>query len=296
MVETMRRPWSEVGIDVSDQESVEEALEDANLNFEVKVLNTHYKLAGKSYSGEPYNFIVRTDGPRVLGTCKGKFVPLQNHVLAEIAQPWINDGSAKLDTIGTFGNGEKVWILLKLPRLRVWIRDSDAIDHYLLLLNGHDGSTSIQMGIIPFRLWCANQLPRLGGTMEKFRHTENASDMLAFFRDAITSRLQLMEQNSADLIKLTQIRCSFEEGERYFRKVLGMKAVGDLTTRSVNILEKVLLLFGRGGTWWDAFNAVNEYLNYEIGREQVTRLNSLWFGANNTTNEKALKLAMEKVL
>lgn len=291
MVEVMRRPWSEIGIDISNQDSVEGALEDAGLNFEVKVLNIYYKMGGKNFVGNPFKLIVRTDGPRVLGICKGKFVPLQNNVLIEIAQPLIDNGSAKLDTIGTFGNGEKVWILLKLHELRVWVAENDAIDHYLLLLNGHDGSTSIQMGIIPFRLCCANQLPRLGGTMEKFRHTENAGDMLAFFSDAIAERLKLMKQNLVDLVKLTEFQCSSEEGERYFKEVLNMKS--ELTTRSKNILEKVMFLFKGGSTWWDAFNAANEYLNYEIGREQTTRLNSLWFGANNMTNEKALRLALK---
>lgn len=45
------------------------------------------------------------------------------------------------------------------------------------------------------------------------------------------------------------------------------------------------------GTYWSAYNAVNEYLNYSRGHNPDTRLNSLWFGQNATTNNLALEVA-----
>lgn len=47
------------------------------------------------------------------------------------------------------------------------------------------------------------------------------------------------------------------------------------------------------GTFWTAYNAVTEYLNYERGNTPETRLNSLWFGANAKTNLEALEIAVE---
>lgn len=45
------------------------------------------------------------------------------------------------------------------------------------------------------------------------------------------------------------------------------------------------------GSYWTAYNAVNEYLNYSRGHTEDTRLNSLWFGQNATANKLALDTA-----
>jgi phage/plasmid-like protein (TIGR03299 family) len=45
------------------------------------------------------------------------------------------------------------------------------------------------------------------------------------------------------------------------------------------------------GTYWTAYNAINEYLNYDRGHNKDTRLNSLWFGQNATANNLALDVA-----
>lgn len=71
---------------------------------------------------------------------------------------------------------------------------------------------------------------------------------------------------------------------------------------NANILEAVIANMdaGRGtenaasrGTFWTAYNAVTEYLNYERGHTPETRLDSLWFGQNAKTNMEALQIAVE---
>lgn len=47
------------------------------------------------------------------------------------------------------------------------------------------------------------------------------------------------------------------------------------------------------GTWWTAYNAVNEELNYGRGHSDSTRVNSLWFGDSAKKNSEALELALE---
>jgi phage/plasmid-like protein (TIGR03299 family) len=291
---TTDRPWSEIGIDVSDQISIKQALIQADLDFYVAVKQGYFKEKKAVISAENYFYIVRTDIPRVLGQCKSRFKPLQNDVLVEIAQPLISSGKVSLDTIGTFGEGEKVWILLRLNEFR---SDELGLDHYLLLMNGHDGETSIQVGIIPFRLSCANMLPKVGKYMIKFKHTENAEEMLQFFNKEIESRLNETNDMVQDFIKLARKPVkNTNELNKYFRIVMGFATAGELPTRSKNIVAHLFHLFrtGRGNkgeTWWDAFNAVTEYLNYTAGRNQTTRLNSLWFGKGDQVSNKALELA-----
>jgi len=50
---------------------------------------------------------------------------------------------------------------------------------------------------------------------------------------------------------------------------------------------------GAKGSWFDAYQAVNSYLNHERGHRPETRLNSLWFGQSRATDEYALQLALD---
>jgi len=47
------------------------------------------------------------------------------------------------------------------------------------------------------------------------------------------------------------------------------------------------------GTWWQAFNAVTYLCDHEFGRNQDTRLQSAWFGANKDRKNQALEKAVE---
>ena len=75
----------------------------------------------------------------------------------------------------------------------------------------------------------------------------------------------------------------------------------ELATRTKNIIGKVeeFFLLGKGndlpgvnGTYWAAYNGVTEYLNYEKGRTNENRMDSLWFGQNGNLSQKALDTAV----
>ena len=69
-----------------------------------------------------------------------------------------------------------------------------------------------------------------------------------------------------------------------------------------NIVDEVVGLceFGQGndlpsvtGTYWSAYNGITEWLSYNRGHNQQTRLNSLWFGDSANINKQALATALE---
>ena len=292
------RPWSEIGDDVSDEIMVAQALEKAGAGFKVEVVPACFRLNDSTdiKNASNYNFIIRDDTQDVLGVCKERFVPLQNYVLIDIVQPLINSGKAQLDTIGVFGKGEKVWMLIKLPEHSFQIVDT--VETYLLLVNGNDGSTSMMLGVVPFRLACTNQLPTIGQHMIKFRHTENAEEMLGFFRLKLSSQLQKSKEYIDKLKTLVSKPVTSDQLQDYFRDVLEL-GKGELSTRGKNKLQILEDMYYGGraaipGHWYGAFNAVTEYLSYSAGRTQESRLNSLWFGKNSEVNFRALKLAIER--
>jgi hypothetical protein len=68
------------------------------------------------------------------------------------------------------------------------------------------------------------------------------------------------------------------------------------------LMEKIVPLFenGRGnnmkgvrGTMWGAYNSLTEYATWGRGRDSDTRLESLWFGTNGKTNQRAFEVAVK---
>jgi len=47
------------------------------------------------------------------------------------------------------------------------------------------------------------------------------------------------------------------------------------------------------GSWWQAFNAVTYLTDHKLGRSADARLQSAWYGQNNTLKANALKFATE---
>jgi len=91
--------------------------------------------------------------------------------------------------------------------------------------------------------------------------------------------------------------------EKYVKIVFGVqdKTDDEIKTRTKNILQSVETLFttGKGndlpgvtGTYWAAYNSVTEYLNYDRGRNNANRMDSLWFGQNKQMSVKALDTAL----
>ena len=62
---------------------------------------------------------------------------------------------------------------------------------------------------------------------------------------------------------------------------------------SLFIYEHGFSLITKISTYWAAYNGFNEYLNYNKGRTEDNRLDSLWFGLNANDNTKALEKAMQ---
>ena len=91
---------------------------------------------------------------------------------------------------------------------------------------------------------------------------------------------------------------------KYVKILLDVENVVDseLPKKTTNIMDEMFKLIDSGigqdnpairGTFWSAYNGVNEYLNYSKGRSVSNRLDSLWFGTGATLNSKALELAIK---
>lgn len=271
--------------DVSTCKSMHEVLESIGANFTVGTENA-YVLRNISSNNSNlyhevhgYKFIYRTDTGQVLGRCRTRWKPLQNRDAFARFQVLIDEGQVVPSNAGILGS--KVWVLVKINRPPLIIRDGDTVEKYALIINGHDGGTALTVAYTPIRVYCTNMLPNMKGTlMTRVCHQKNMKDKIeaaldkadAEF-DKLYDRLKWMANHEVDF-------------DKYIKQVFDIKE--PMSTRMKNIVEKIKSLHeGTATTYYDAYNAVCKYLNFYKGRPK-SRLASLWFGPSAKQNRKAL--------
>lgn len=254
--------------------------------------------SGSVYHKVPgYRFIYRTDTGQVLGRCRSRWKPLQNKDAFERFQTLIDEGQVTPANAGILGS--KVWMLVKINRPPLVIRRNDKIEKYALIVNGHDGGTALTVAYTPIRVFCANMLPSLkrAGKINLTRvcHQTKMKEKIVAALDQADAEFSKLE---AQLCTMATKKCHFYT---YMEKVFSVTIDEKLPTRTRNNIEKIKefydkerFVYGSEGTFYDAYNAFTQYLNFVKGRSENTRLNSLWFGPNAKQSKKAFDIALEQ--
>jgi len=296
-------PWHGLGNKVDADIGVEDAIVAAGLDWEVGLKDL------QTVDGVPVSHRAtyrKTDGS-ILGVVGPRYTPLQNKDSFDWFQPFIDAGECGIHTAGSLHSGQKVWVLAQLNRDSSEIVRGDDVSKFILLSNSHDGTTAIRVGYTPIRVVCVNTLAMAhnnkNSQLIRIRHTRSSKNNLEQVRD-IMDNINSQFEATAEQFRFLASK-NFNQGDirRYVKTMLGIDGTvdGDIKTRTRNIMDEILALVegpkqsatNVRGTWWAAYNGYNEYLNYNKGRTEDNRLDSLWFGANANDNIKALEKAME---
>ena len=296
-------PWHGLGNQVESDITVADAIVAAGLDWEVGLKDL------QTVDGVPVNHRAtyrKTDGS-ILGVVGPRYTPLQNRDSFDWFQPFLDAGECALHTAGSLHSGQKVWVLAQLNRDNSEIVAGDEVSKFILLSNSHDGTTAIRVGYTPIRVVCANTLAwahsNTNSQLIRIRHTRSSKSNLENVRDIMDNINAGFEATAEQFRFLASKDFNQADIRRYVKVKLGIEGSidGDIKTRTRNIMDEILALVegpkqsatNVRGTWWAAYNGYNEYLNYNKGRTEDNRLDSLWFGANANDNNKALNKAME---
>lgn len=261
--------------------------------------NPIFDAAGKEIVS--HKAVTRSTDGRVLGIVKNRFRPLQNREIFNWFQPFLDSGSCQLETCGSLKGGTVVWVLARLEREALKIKDGDTIIPFLTLASSHDGSLATHVGFNPVRFVCWNTLSaglaHKDSKLLRIRHTDGQHAALKQVRDVINLANQTFEATAEQCRQLANCKVSREDIREYVRVVFELSDDESISTRSANTLKKIvdLCVSGAGNTGetaWDAYNGVTQYLTHEAGRNAGTRLDSLWFGPNKARSDRALRLAL----
>ena len=296
-------PWHGLGNQVDSDINVADAIVAAGLDWEVGLKDL------QTVDGVPVNHRAtyrKSDGS-ILGVVGPRYTPLQNRDSFDWFQPFLDAGECALHTAGSLHSGQKVWVLAQLNRDNSEIVTGDEVSKFILLSNSHDGTTAIRVGYTPIRVVCANTLAwahsNTNSQLIRIRHTRSSKNNLENVRDIMDNINAGFEATAEQFRFLASKDFNQADIRKYVKTMLGIEGTidADIKTRTRNIMDEILALVegpkqaatNVRGTWWAAYNGYNEYLNYNKGRTEDNRIDSLWFGVGANDNMKALKTAME---
>lgn len=302
-------PWHRLGTRLEEPATAAEAIEAAGLDYNVQLtpLQTIHQqpIANK-------RAVVRADTQQVLGVVGTTYAPVQNRECFNFLDAVVSEGDVRYHTAGALGNGERVWMLAKLPsEIRV-LNSDDITEQYLLLTNSHDGSSSLRVFFTPIRVVCANTLAvahRQGqGQGVSIIHKGNLTHKVRQAQRILGLAERFFANAGEQINQFARHKPRCEQLRNYFEAVLPNPLTGP-STRISNIRREFERLFEEGighdmpqirHSTWTALNAVTEYVDHYRStrgkspqQRAENRLESAWFGSGARLKQRAWDLAIQ---
>ncbi len=302
-------PWHGLGTKLEKPANAAEAISAAGLDY---VVQLEPLITTNGIPVPKRKAVIRTDSNAVLGVVGNSYQPVQNHQCFGFLDAMVADGEIRYHTAGALGQGEKIWMLAKLPG-EIRVKESeDVTEQFLLLSNSHDGSSALRVFFTPIRVVCANTL---GMAERKSRghgvsiiHKGDLEAKVAEAHEILGLAKTFYGNLDRRINRLAWHYPTRGQLETYF-SMLYPDNPESKNQRSANIRKELFHLFehGRGQnipetklTTWAAFNAVTEFVDHHRSTRGRTdqekasrRLESAWFGSGAKLKANAWTMAVE---
>lgn len=294
--------WHIKGTRIEKEVNSKEAIELAHLNYIVEKVPVFAKRGDINIDSD-YYATVNSINNKILGIVTDRYKVIQNIDAFDFFDNIVETGDAIYHSAGALGNGERIWLLAKLPKDILIFRD-DIVEKYLLLTNSHDGKSSLLMYFTPIRVVCQNTLNASYKNAKdgiSIRHMGNIQNKVEEARMTLGLALNFYVDFENDAKAMLDTKLTKDDGEKYFSRVLniGNKQPKDISTQAKNALDKMLYLLvkGRGNvnvrdTLWAGYNAVTEYADHYKTVRGNNRINSILFGSGAELKRKAYDEAL----
>jgi len=243
----------------------------------------------------------------IFGIVSRSYEPIQNREAFEFLDSIVGAGAAVYHTAGVLGNGERVWMLVKLPG-HLTVIGEDIADKYLLLVNDHRAHGAVQVKFTPIRVVCNNTLTAAlsDGAPIRIRHYRGAKARLKAAKDA----LAIIQKRFSDSQEVYQAMCRVMMTDHLLDRYLGAvfpipkdPTPGDKERVCADrSLARDLFTSGAGntaprvsGTLWAAYNGVTELIDHYRPPKMSpeSHLASVWFGAGASARNRAFRYALD---
>lgn len=304
---TVGRAWHGLGTVVETEQTAEESIKLAKLNYNVKFSPLFINPDGNAQDIQSHVAIIREDTHDLLGITTPKYKIVQNIEAFSFFDTVVGEGQAIYHSAGALGKGERIWILAKLPN-SIEINSKDIVEKYLCLTTSHDGKSSLQMFFTPVRVVCQNTLNLSMQDAKNgiaIRHTGNIKDKIQQAREVLGISIDYYNQFEQIVKQMENITLQEESLNKYFDKVLSINDDKEISTRKQNQKDELITLFesgkgqklGNRHSLWKAYNSVTEYVDHyrtvkNLDKDPTNKLASIWFGSGANIKEKAYNEAV----
>lgn len=308
--------WHKLGNHIPGGTSdIDKVLELGGIGFSVLQAPVHFYANGKVRTDEDHFVNYRDDTDAALGVVGKRYQVFQNRQEFEFLQELTGEFGLIWDSAGALGNGERVFVSVKLPEDITIDPEgiNDTVQLYIAVFNSHDGSSRFEVVVTPWRPICKNT-ERFALRDAKYkwgaRHTRNGLQRVEEARRDLNLTLRFAEAFKADeelLAKQELERNEFQElidsiwepEDRDDQRYLNAK-----DKRENALFAELGLEIGRvGRTRYAAERAFTGYLDNvkprrghggDEDRLAAVRASAILEGADDATKSKVHKLLIQR--
>lgn len=297
-------PWHGLGVAVDNDLTPIQMMQKAGLDWRVEEVESYIEFNGETIATGQKS-LVRDSDSRILTNVGEGWNPVQNEEAFEFFHEYCMAGDMEMHTAGSLDDGRMVWVLAKVKE-SFDILGGDQVDSYLLFSNPHKYGRAIDVRFTPVRVVCNNTL-----TMSLAQNSKNQVKLnhrtkfdASTVKETLGIAHEKFEQYKEVADFLSKRKFTADSLVEYYnevfphtyRKDVDVKSADDLTKNAKAAMEVLQTQPGANfgqGSWWQALNSVTYLTDHQMGRTADSRLNSAWFGQNQTRKVRAINAAVE---
>lgn len=307
-----QKPWHGLGVELNPDSPLEMWAEQAGFNWEVKkspvqfqILDAEGQPTGDHQTIKNRWALYRSDTNAPLSVMSSNFRITQPKQVVEFFRDLIEQGGAKMHTMGMLSGGAKFWALAKFDDdFKI---NGDEVLPYLLLATSCDGTLANTAVLTSVRVVCQNTLTV--ATREEGKARISVPHSTDFNAEHFKTQLGLMggtwAQFKKDAVELSKRKVSREEAVKFFLTTLYPKTEADKIDLDIArpMLQSILNVYENGvgqstkaakGTAFGLVNAITRFTDHERqSASNDSRLNSAWFGSGALMKRRAYDNALQ---
>ena len=262
----------------------------------------------KLYTGEGiesnYYSIRREDTNQEFFAAKESYEVFQNWELIEMVSKIAQQSDLSLAKGGSFHGGRKVYLKIDTGSIEGIGKNHDQIKKYITVLNSHDGTGSLALGMTNITMSCSNTFHRMYKEMNtRIRHSANMRDKVDLLMRSV-DKIREQEQTLYEkFYRMAATKSSVNDTMRMVQAITGVNLEADVSDAkklySPNQIKKAQNLTVRiaqeqaqkGRTLWGLFSGVTSYTTKDVSN----RRNDMWENKMTGSAYKADNKAFDMV-
>lgn len=306
-------PWHRCGQVITDPYDLLAGLKQAHADFEVETVPMFHDIGDETtpdgcFDRIPNRVVIRrTDTQVPLGVATDRYQPMQTRDGMDFLNEVLGKGKVRLEVAGVLGQGERVWVLVRLEGGQLPIIGDDVIEKFLLFALGHDGQFNFISVFTPVRVVCQNTLTAAMNKAKvdeviKIRHTGDVQAKLKMAANLLRNAGVFFTEVAESYRYLASKQVDTKVLLSYMMEVCDQNVPFESTSQKVkNRIELYQRAHETGlgsdikgvrGTLWGAYNAVTEVVDHQLSLNKADPVKYMGFGTGRDIKRKALTTAL----